>query len=297
MKNHLLSVNNDKIKIYESDPYYRDSLDDINNYFSGDILYKFHNVAPVIFRPDSIVSRHCFNVLEKILAHGYIPIYAAPYEYCRFKVRECWKYQLNIASRDRIDVMDLILKGFPSLYVVFFKDFLYEEVSATSYLSQRKGPSLPADRKVDHLRYSVESAQVSVLTYIHVSDEPIDIIREMGAFFCRDQRIEIIESIDNPTPLKIEHDLQVLADLYKTHTLKYEDVLRKAESNFLVHGKENELMIAFQKLEKKEISWRDMKIIMEENHPIFNYWDIVSVCAQFAETHYKDKNPIVEDEL
>ena len=83
--------------------------------------------------------------------------------------------------------MDMILTGFTSLYVLFYKESSKEAVSATNELSRYKGPSLPKERKIGQSRYSAESAQVSVLTYIHVSDEPSDIIREIGAFFDRER--------------------------------------------------------------------------------------------------------------
>lgn len=295
MKSNLLSQNRGKIQIYESDPYYRDCIDDINNYFGDGVVHKLQNIAPVIFRPDSIITRHCFTILDKILAYGYKPIYISPFEYCRFKVRECWKYQLNIATRDRIDVMDMILIGSPCLYVIFYKDFSGTGASATNYLSKCKGPSLPEERMPQHLRYSNESAQVSVFTYVHVSDEIIDIIREIGAFFCREQRIQIIKSVINPKLIDVYEYFRTLADNYELHSLKYEDIRRKAENSYIRQTKQNKLIQAFDKLENNKVSWRDMKIIMEEHKEIFNYWDIVSVCAQFADTHYQGKNPIVED--
>jgi hypothetical protein len=296
MTDFLYSTNLKKNELFCVDPYFRDCIDHMSITTNNVLDFKLLNIAPVIFRPDSIVTRECIRIFKKILALGYHPIYVKPFTYNRYTIRECWKYQLNIATRDRIDMMDMILLNYPCLYILFFTPSFPSGVSATQYLSQKKGPSSPNYRKENQLRYSVKSAQVSVLTFIHVADEPIDIIREWGAFFDNEERTNLFKALLHGKTCDAYTYLTSLADAYENNSLKYTDIIKKINDkcNSKQYPVERNII---SRIEDKSLSWRAALATLYQNNTQLSHWDLVSICAPFAETHYSDKKPLIEDAL
>jgi hypothetical protein len=115
----LLSCSARKRELFAVDPYFRDAWDDIlDRWDREETTGKLLSLASVIWRPDAIVVRGVRRGLNAIRELGFVPVAAAIFRYNRQTVREGWRYQLNIATRERIDVMDMIMPATDSLYVM-----------------------------------------------------------------------------------------------------------------------------------------------------------------------------------
>jgi hypothetical protein len=79
--------------------------------------------------------------------------------------------------------------------VLFFEDVVpHGSWPASLRLAQRKGHSLPARRRPDDLR-SVLRPPNQILNFVHVADEPADIVRELGIFFDRRERRALLAAL------------------------------------------------------------------------------------------------------
>lgn len=185
-----------KREVFAGDPYFRDAWDDFRAVHGTrpDAQRLLHRVAPLVLRPDTMAARGGVRVVNAVRARGFVPVAFRTFRFDRHVTREVWRYQLNIATRERIDVMDMIMSAGPSLYVLF-NHAGRSAMPACTRLSEAKGPSLPERRSGHHLRRIAGPAQASVLTYVHVSDEPADILRELGVLFDRADRMALLAAL------------------------------------------------------------------------------------------------------
>ncbi|GHE29892.1 hypothetical protein GCM10017673_35840 [Streptosporangium violaceochromogenes] len=182
-----------KREAFAEDPYFRDAWDDLTALRGRgeEARAPLFEVAPLVLRPDTIATRGGRRVLEAVRRAGFVPVASAVFRFDRRVTREIWRYQLNIATRERVDVMDMIMPVGRSLYVLLRGEGT-PLAPACTRLSTLKGPSLPAERHEHHLRRIAGPAQASVLTYVHVADEPADIVRELGVLFDRAERLRLL---------------------------------------------------------------------------------------------------------
>jgi nucleoside diphosphate kinase len=187
----------DKLDLYSVDPYFRDTWEDLVGFAGGsrgaaDLMW---DAAPLVIRPDGLQAGRSKRLIDAVADHGLRPVAALAFTFSRHVIRETWRYQLNIAHRDRIDVMDLLLQDEQGLYVMLERQETDPALPATAVLNEIKGATPPEKRLPGQLRTIAGTTQVSVVTYVHASDEPADVVREMGVFLDRDDRLRLFSSL------------------------------------------------------------------------------------------------------
>ena len=126
-------------------------------------------------------------------------MFGARLRFDRHAIRGLWRYQWNMATPQRQALQEQIMTSFDSLLVIVRRSSPIR-VPTTVYLTDLKGPSLPADRKPEHLRTVLNSTN-PVLNFVHTADEPADVIRELGIYFDAGQRADCVRMLlaDQPT--------------------------------------------------------------------------------------------------
>jgi len=297
-----------KRELYATDPYFRDAWEDILALWGAERAQSLlFDLAPVIYRPDALVARGVGRGLRATRELGFAPVACGVFRYNRLSVREGWRYQLNIATRDRIDVMDMIMPATESLYVAMKRAPSEVEVPATTCLSSFKGPSLPENRKPHHLRSLLGKAQVSVLTYVHISDEPADIVRELGIFFDRPQRLEILRAIEAGEDVVdgVERAADELYARIPAHTLDFVEALDRVEGmarpllgrNGDGGGRAYEEMVSMcVRMRVGECrDWRRLLTLIDEAGLPVGHWDRVAFAAPLAEKHLDEADLTLPD--
>ncbi|HVK20208.1 MAG TPA: nucleoside-diphosphate kinase [Actinokineospora sp.] len=287
----------EKIAAFAADPYFRDAWDDLSTVVGdgSEIAALLADAAPLVLRPDALVSGRARRVLESVYAAGFTPVAMAWFTFSRHVIRETWRYQLNVATRDRIDVMDMVLRGEDAVYILLEKPDRPRDVPATSLLSDMKGPSAPEDRRPEHLRSLAGSAQESVLTYVHVADEPADIVRELGVFFDRPQRRKLFGSLGARRDLG-ESVIAEIDDRTRTADLGYDTALsrlaRLAEGQ---PGLAQPLIRLLSRIEAGDGScWRDLLDHVERTGLPLSRWGKAAIAARLGARHL-DATPTVPD--
>jgi nucleoside diphosphate kinase len=212
----LLSRVPGKLDWYAVDPYFRDACDDAREIAQrrgvGPDLWRH---AFLVFRPDAVVTRSIGAGLRILDAAGFEVIGLLEFTYTHLTVREGWRYQLNIATRDRIDAMDLIMTATPSLMCLLRAAATNRNRPATALLNALKGPSAPEARRPGQLRSEMGPVQASVLTFVHTPDEPADLLRELAVFLPPEQRRRAMASLaDRPPAISREQTDRHIEDLY-----------------------------------------------------------------------------------
>jgi len=172
-----------KIGWYSVDNYFREGcwtfLDNVD-----DIL----GVTLCVLKPEAAPGRRYRAALQALLDNDFRPVHVKRFRYQRLTIRETWRYQLNIAPRERIETMDLLLPSADSVLLVL-KDCRWRPglLPAAVRLTALKGPSDPRERRSHHLRCRLGAVNTQ-LNFIHTSDEPIDVVRELSVLIAAEHR-------------------------------------------------------------------------------------------------------------
>ncbi|MEU4062668.1 hypothetical protein AB0F25_09575 [Streptomyces wedmorensis] len=287
-----------KRELYAGDPYYRDAWDDLRAMrgVGPDTLDVLHRATPLVLRPDALAARGGTALLAAARAAGFVPVAWETFAFDRHTTRELWRYQLNIATRERIDVMDMVMPKGKSLYVLL-RDERPSAVPASTRLSTLKGPSRPEDREPHHLRYLAGPAQASVLTYVHVSDEPADLVRELGIFFDRPQRRELITALDGTADVTDEvlaalRDVEAGAD---AADLLFEPALARLSGRLGGRADTAELATLLRRIGSGDSrDWQAVLALADHLGIELPHWDRVAIAAELSARHL-DADPVIPD--
>jgi hypothetical protein len=297
-----LSRVREKLDLFSVDPYYRDAWEDLLDFTGGspresaELLW---NAAPLVIRSDGLQAGNAERLITAAADHGFRPVVALPFTFTRHVIRETWRYQLNIAHRDRIDVMDLLLEDETGLYVMLERTDPDPALPATVLLNEIKGATPPDKRLPHQLRSLAGPTQLSVVTYIHVSDEPADVVREMGVFFDREARLRILGS------LGLSHDgtedvRKVCAQLQQPRRVHFalsaaigrlQDLLDAVPATASAH-RLTELLSAMK--EGSSVDWRQVLDLARQAGTELGREDSVAIAGHFCQGHL-DGEAVIPD--
>jgi nucleoside diphosphate kinase len=169
-----LTENADKAVAYSFDPYFRRGIQRIT----------VEAVLPttfLVFKPDAIAGRRIGTVLDALAENGFSLLDAWPFRFSPTLIRELWRYQYNVATWARIEVVDLLLSSSASMFALVH-DTQWEpgRQPAACRLAALKGPADPARRQPGHLR-TLLNGPTHLFNFIHTADEPADVVREIAA--------------------------------------------------------------------------------------------------------------------
>ncbi|WP_217558987.1 nucleoside-diphosphate kinase [Streptomyces sp. GbtcB6] len=287
-----------KREIYAGDPYYRDAWDDLTAFLGtgSAVPEQLYRVAPMVLRPDTMAVRGGARLLAAVRSANFVPVAWSKFRFDRHITREVWRYQLNIATRERIDVMDMIMPAGESLYVLL-RETEEPGIPATARLSDMKGPSRPEDRGAHHLRRIAGEAQASVLTYVHIADEPADIIRELGIFFDRSERMRLLGALD----ARQDVTQQVLAALAEVEArteasdLLWKFALERLDSQVSGLPGDAELAALLELVRSgRSKDWQSLLALADRSGLQWSHWDRVAVAAELS-TRHLEVEPVIPD--
>jgi hypothetical protein len=139
-----------------------------------------------------------------------------------------WRYQLTSATLDRLAVNELLLGAGPALFLLLRSEPGHELPGAVR-LSTLKGSATLEAQKPGTLR-SLLGQPNRVLSYVHVADEPADVLRELGLLFDAPTRRDLLDSL--AAGALTARDKEVLDDALErfaapTRSLSSTDALRR----------------------------------------------------------------------
>ncbi|MFJ3505273.1 nucleoside-diphosphate kinase [Streptomyces sp. NPDC090135] len=191
-----LTYSETKSSFYSNDIYFREGYRDAKNALGPNFDYFLRSCALMVIKPDGVITGKLNPVLRYVRTQGFVVSIINKFELIRFHWRELWRYQLNAASLERFAVADACLTDKPALFMILY-DTTGGEIPATVRLTNLKGPSDPAGRDPGTLRSAIGQTN-KVLSYVHVADEPADMIRELGIILTRPQRLRMMACLGNP---------------------------------------------------------------------------------------------------
>lgn len=188
-----LTASSRKAEVFQEDLYFRECWLDTQEVLaeSGDAMLA--STALLSFKCDGVAGRRMHRTLDFLADHGFAVIGVEPVRLNRHSMREVWRFNWHVYPVDRLNLMSVMHSASDSLLVVL-RDTRYDgTVPGATRLADLKGAADPAKRKPHELRAVLEPPN-SVINFVHVADEPADVVRELGIFLDRPQRRGLLAS-------------------------------------------------------------------------------------------------------
>ncbi|MFD7244532.1 hypothetical protein [Streptomyces massasporeus] len=171
----------DKARLYAVEATFRETLHacaDVGKLDDAHLGAQVRGVGLGLFRPDAIAHGKLEEALAYFARLGVRPTYCTTTSVTDQMVREVWRYQLNVASGERMRLLDLLFRATPSILVLFTAD-LDVPVPCAALMADSKGEADPAAREGWELRSHLNSPH-RIEVYMHIADEPVDVVRDGG---------------------------------------------------------------------------------------------------------------------
>ncbi|MFJ4679109.1 nucleoside-diphosphate kinase [Kitasatospora sp. NPDC088783] len=140
-------------------------------------------------RPDVVAAGAAVDVLARVEAAGFTPAGASMVQLERAGVRALWWWQLRRATAERLLLLDAVVGLGPGLLVLY----RHRDGDAARRLTRLKGGNAPGRREADSLR-EVAGSPNRLLTMVHTSDDPLDVVRELAVFLSWRERAALVAS-------------------------------------------------------------------------------------------------------
>ena len=184
-----------KAAAYQADTYYREAAADVERQLGADAVPLLRRAALLMIKPDGRAAGVSRTVLDWLAERGFTVVHAVEVDFTRRLWNDLWRYQLNSATVDRLLVNELVLAGPASLLVL--RDATGAPLPATVRLAGEKGSADLSQQRPGTLR-SLLRQPSRMLSYIHVADEPADLVREVGLLLPRADRRRLWRAIAEP---------------------------------------------------------------------------------------------------
>jgi nucleoside diphosphate kinase len=174
----LLTAAPGKRQQYTADPLLREGWATLVGVLGWEAALRFAaEIAMAWLRPDVAAAGAIGDVAARIEAAGFVAVGAAVVRLGRADVRALWWWQLKRATAERLLLLDAVAALGRGLVVLY----RHPDGDPAQRLTLLKGGNDPAGRAPDSLR-SVAGSPNRLLTMVHTSDDPADVVRELAVF-------------------------------------------------------------------------------------------------------------------
>jgi nucleoside diphosphate kinase len=179
------------------------------------------NAAALILRPDAIAGGQAGYVFPMLRRHGFEPLVVRAVHVGAARAEALWRYQFNVATPERRALLGRVMSMGEALYLIVRDRTTRMCAPATVHLTYLKGTAVISRRKPGHLRTVAGPAVANLLSYVHVSDDPADMLREMAVLFDRVAVVEILTELE----AGIDRTGAAMREIRRLETLVPTDVL------------------------------------------------------------------------
>lgn len=271
----------EKRRVFEKDIYLRECWADCVDVLggSGETVTTLQPLAILMFKPDATVGRRMVTSLEYVRTHGFVPIATARVRLNRHSMRELWRHDWHVYTTDRLELSNLLYTAGEMLMLVLRDTRFTNVIPGSVRFADLKGPSRPEMRTSEHLRV-VLSPPNKLLNFVHVCDEPADIVREFGIFFGRSARRDLLRHIalqsGSSAWEEAQREVASIEAKYPPHDLDFDRSLIRLNSAQRAGG----IAMIREAVSRKDIlRWDTLCSIIDPADPGVDVWDFISVAC------------------
>ncbi|MEU3608331.1 hypothetical protein AB0E83_23225 [Streptomyces sp. NPDC035033] len=174
----LMTRTKAKARLYERETYFREGLADAEEAFGADLDDGLWNSSMIMLKPDGMAAGKLPPVVDFLREHDFELVGVEEVRFTRTLWRELWRFQLTSATLDRLAVNDAVHPGRTAL-LLLLRSGAGHDLPGTVRLSGLKGSATLSAQAKGSLRDRLGQPN-RVFSYVHVPDEPADLLRELG---------------------------------------------------------------------------------------------------------------------
>lgn len=276
-----------KAQSYERETYFREGLADAEEVLGDGAPVALRKAALLLVKPDGLAGGKVSTVLGFLRANDFVVTAVELPTITRFHWRELWRYQLTSATLDRLAVNDLVLRG--GALLLLLRREGDSDMPASVRLSRMKGPSDIASQRPDCLRRLLAQPN-RVISFIHVADEPADVLRELAIILDAPARRRVLSAlgrgvISRPDQEALDgavtaSDSSARAFDEQAALRRVEDALRQASGTAAPSAAQ--LASYLEQMRRGErIQWRPFEQRLEATGVSLDRWDVATLGAAF----------------
>lgn len=194
-----------KAKLFGRETYFREGFADAVEVLGDRANSILREAAILVIKPDGLAAGKVAPVAAFVQANGFEIRAAEMVVFTRFHWRELWRYQLTCATLDRLALNDIVLRG-EALLLLLWRKQEESGIPASVSLSSLKGVSDVSRQSPTCLRRLLLQPN-RVLSFIHVADEPADVLRELVILLEAPARHRVLAALVQPGMRAADCDL------------------------------------------------------------------------------------------
>ncbi|RLK55049.1 nucleoside-diphosphate kinase [Actinokineospora cianjurensis] len=270
-----LTVVPGKPQVFGRDLHFREGWADFVDAFGEGVVGAVSGLALLTVKPDAVVGRRLRRTVDYLAGNGFVPVGAVRFGYTRHSAREVWRYDWDVYPVDRLRFSSLWYAANDVMLVVARDVRPTPGVPAAVRLGALKGVTDPALNQWHHLR-TVLRPPNRVLNFVHVADEPADVVRELAIFLDRPELTRLLGTIRESAD-RTEQVHATIAELeadYPAHDLDVEAALDRMAPAIgaEAQGRLSELIASNSK-----IRWDEFTALVPQN--AVDLWDVIVVAS------------------
>ncbi|MFJ9556043.1 nucleoside-diphosphate kinase [Nocardiopsis sp. NPDC101807] len=293
-----------KADLYRRETYFRESVADAREVFGEEFPDVVRNSALLMMKPDGLAAEKLSAVHAFLEENGFDVVGVEPVRLERLVWRELWRYQLTSATLDRLAVNEHLFTCGEALVLLLRSDPGHPE-PATVRLSGLKGSATLAAQRPGTLRSRLGQPN-RVLSFLHVADEPADLLRELGVLLGREDRLRAMRSLrrgalDEPGGRLLEEALRG-APRGRVE-LVVADALARVEEAVEACGARTESAEDFEQLRRSvrimreggRIDFRRLSDVLRRHEVKVDPWDLAVVATSFIDYDDPGEPKVIEN--
>lgn len=285
----MTSLSSEKRRALWRDLYFRECLADLSDACGDESpIEASFPLGLLTFKPDAVFGRRLRPAIDLLVQNSFRPTWMSPIRYTRHSMRELWRYNWDTYTTDRLALTTMMHTSCESLMLILHDPQTARTgIPASVRLSDLKGSAAPEDRRPGQLR-DVLSPPNAVINFVHVADEPGDVIREVGIFLDRADRQRLWrEVLTDPQADVTAQAISLSAQLEgecDAHDFDFEASLSRVQERGFVSREAAERLRSVARGEEPKIRLGDLHSIVSspqaEEIPV---WDFVSIACGVLE--------------
>ncbi|MFC5215333.1 hypothetical protein [Streptomyces coerulescens] len=232
------------------------------------------------FKCDGMVARRADRTLRYLADQGFSILGSSRIRHNRHSMRELWRYNWHVYTTDRLALMTMMHSVSESLLLIVRDDRYDPAVPGAVRLADLKGSADPEARGPEHLRTVLDPPN-KIINFVHVADEPADIVREVGIFLDRPERRALLADVrraDTATASRraFEEVGRLEAEI-PANDFDLEAALKRAEA---AAAPEALARIRSAVTTGTRLSWDELSMLLDPTDPAVGTWDFVRIATE-----------------
>lgn len=262
------------------DPFFRTSLEVFKEYI-GDFDSFFKNHTYLVIKPDGIVSGSFDKIISVLHEYGFEVVGNDSFEYTPNSVKQCWYNESKQFPPEWCKLFEMVLTEKKSVFLLLH-DTKPDEISpsACERLTKLKGSAMERKRNEFHIRTKI-GAGSGLLAFIHVPDNPLSMIKELGIILSDKQCKRLLANRRKDHSYvgrdEIRNSIQSIREIFIPHDLNFERSMERLRDYSKVL--EESIRVQFLRCVNDERLWKDLIRLIDDNELSVPTWDLITFCV------------------